>query len=129
MRQVTDNLRRHRSATDVTNGPGGQIMIGYKIDPYWDVALAGDVQGLLSHLTKFQNGTLSVDTNHQHFDLELGYSRGWFTLSSASDDRKVKINVEVNKDKVKEDEERAKEKIQNLGSQIKEEAGKIRKKQ
>ena len=58
----------------------------------------------------------------------LGYSRGWFAFSSASDDRKVKINVEVNKDKVKEDEERAKEKIQNLGSQIKEEADKIRKK-
>jgi outer membrane protein OmpA-like peptidoglycan-associated protein len=69
------------AASDVTNGPGGQIMIGYKIDPYWDVALAGDVQGLLSHLTKFQNGTISVDTNHQHFDLELGYSRGWWRVN------------------------------------------------
>jgi outer membrane protein OmpA-like peptidoglycan-associated protein len=44
------------------------------------VALAGDVQGLLSHLTKLQNGTLSVDTNHQHFDLELGYSNGWWRV-------------------------------------------------
>jgi outer membrane protein OmpA-like peptidoglycan-associated protein len=69
------------AASDVTNGPGGQIMIGYKLDPLWDVALAGDVQGLLSHLTKFQNGTISVDTNHQHFDLELGYSRDWWRLN------------------------------------------------
>lgn len=69
------------ASSDVTNGPGGQIMIGYKIDPYWDVALAGDVQGLLSHLTKFQNGTISVDTNHQHFDLELGYSRDWWRMN------------------------------------------------
>lgn len=69
------------AAADVTNGPGGQIMIGYKIDTTWDVALAGDVQGLLSHLTKLQNGTLSVDTNHQHFDLELGYSRDWWRLN------------------------------------------------
>jgi outer membrane protein OmpA-like peptidoglycan-associated protein len=69
------------AAADVTNGPGGQMLIGYKIDPTWDVALAGDVQGLLSHLTKLQNGTLSVDTNHQHFDLELGYSRDWWRLN------------------------------------------------
>ncbi len=69
------------AASDVTNGPGGQMLIGYKLDPYWDVALAGDVQGLLSHLTKFQNGTLSVDTNHQHFDLELGYSRDWWRVN------------------------------------------------
>jgi outer membrane protein OmpA-like peptidoglycan-associated protein len=69
------------AAADVTNGPGGQMLIGYKLDPHWDVALAGDVQGLLSHLTKLQNGTLSVDTNHQHFDLELGYSDSWWRLS------------------------------------------------
>jgi len=68
------------ASADVTNGPGGQMLIGYKLDRYWDVALAGDVQGLLSHLTKLQNGTLSVDTNHQHFDLELGYSNGWWRV-------------------------------------------------
>ncbi len=68
------------ASADVTDGPGGQLLIGYKLDRYWDVALAGDVQGLLSHLTKLQNGTLSVDTNHQHFDLELGYSDGWWRV-------------------------------------------------
>jgi hypothetical protein len=76
-----DRIVAANATSDVTNGPGGQIMIGYKLDPYWDVALAGDVQGLLSNLTKFQNGTLSVDTNHQHFDLELGYSRDWWRLN------------------------------------------------
>ncbi|HLG47588.1 MAG TPA: Lpg1974 family pore-forming outer membrane protein [Reyranella sp.] len=70
------------ASADVTNGPGGQIMIGYKMDAHWDAALAGDVQGLLSHLTKLQNGTLSVDTNHQHFDLELGYSDGWWRVDA-----------------------------------------------
>jgi outer membrane protein OmpA-like peptidoglycan-associated protein len=77
----SDRITVGGASSDVTNGPGGQIMIGYKLDPFWDVALAGDVQGLLSHLTKFQNGTLSVDTNHQHFDLELGYSRDWWRLN------------------------------------------------
>lgn len=57
-----------------SNGPGGQAMIGYKMTPTFDVALAGDVQGLLTTLTTFQNGTLSVDMNHQHFDLEAGFS-------------------------------------------------------
>jgi outer membrane protein OmpA-like peptidoglycan-associated protein len=65
----------------VTDGPGGQMLIGYKFDLHWDAALAGDVQGLLTTLTKFQNGTLSVDTNHQHFDLELGYSQGWWRVN------------------------------------------------
>ena len=66
----------------VTNGPGGQMLIGYKLDPHWDVALAGDVQGLLSHLTQVPNGTLSVDTNHQHFDLEAGYSNEWWRVNA-----------------------------------------------
>jgi outer membrane protein OmpA-like peptidoglycan-associated protein len=65
----------------ITDGPGGQMLVGYKFDPHWDAALAGDVQGLLTTLTKFQNGTLSVDTNHQHFDLELGYSDGWWRVN------------------------------------------------
>jgi len=76
-----DRVTVNGAAAPVTDGPGGQIMIGYKLDPSWDVALAGDVQGLLSHLTKLQNGTLSVDTNHQHFDLELGYSRDWWRIN------------------------------------------------
>jgi hypothetical protein len=50
----------------------------------------------------------------------LGYYRDWFTFTTASDDQKVNIHVTVDKDKVKEDEERAKEKLHKLGGQIKE---------
>jgi hypothetical protein len=58
------------------------MMLGYKISDNWDVALAGDVQGLMTELTKLQNGTLSVDTNHQHFDLEAGYSDRWWRVNA-----------------------------------------------
>jgi len=76
-----DRISSTGGTAPVTNGPGGQMLIGYKLDPHWDVALAGDVQGLLSHLTQFRNGTLSVDTNHQHFDLEIGYSNDWWRVN------------------------------------------------
>jgi hypothetical protein len=69
------------TASRTTSGPGGQMLIGYKLAGPWDVALAGDVQGLLTELTKLRNGTLSVDTNHQHFDLEVGYSRDWWRIN------------------------------------------------
>ena len=77
-----DKISSSAATAPITDGPGGQMLIGFKFDPHWDVALAGDVQGLLGHLTKFQNGTLSVDTNHQHFDLELGYSSGWWRVNA-----------------------------------------------
>ena len=64
------------------DAPGGQLMLGYKLSADWDVALAGDVQGLMTELTKLRNGTLSVDTNHQHFDLEAGYSQDWWRLNA-----------------------------------------------
>jgi outer membrane protein OmpA-like peptidoglycan-associated protein len=64
------------------NAPGGQLMLGYKLSTEWDVALAGDVQGLMTELTKLRNGTLSVDTNHQHFDLEAGYSGDWWRVNA-----------------------------------------------
>jgi len=77
-----DRISSQGGTAPVTDGPGGQMLIGYKLDPRWDVALAGDVQGLLSHLTNFRNGTLSVDTNHQHFDLEAGYSTEWWRVNA-----------------------------------------------
>ena len=70
------------SAAQSGNGPGGQIMLGYKISTNWDIALAGDVQGLMTSLTKLQNGTLSVDGNHEHFDLEAGYSDRWWRVNA-----------------------------------------------
>jgi hypothetical protein len=55
----------------------------------------------------------------------LGYYRDWFTFKTGSDDKKIDINVTVDKDKVKEDEVRAKEKLKELGGQIKEETEKL----
>jgi len=77
-----DRISSTGGTAPVTNGPGGQMLIGYKLDLHWDVALGGDVQGLLSTLTQFRNGTLSVDTNHQHFDLEVGYSQDWWRVNA-----------------------------------------------
>jgi len=77
-----DRITSSAGTAPVTNGPGGQMLIGYKLDPKWDVALGGDVQGLLTTLTKFRNGTLSVDTNHQHFDLQVGYSNEWWRVNA-----------------------------------------------
>ena len=70
------------AASRTTSGPGGQMLIGYKLSTDWDVALAGDVQGLLTEFTKLRNGTLSVDTNRQHFDLEVGYTRDWWRINA-----------------------------------------------
>jgi hypothetical protein len=55
----------------------------------------------------------------------VGYYRDWFTVASTNDNQKTNIQVTVDKEKIKEDEQRAKEKLQKMGSQIKEEAGKI----
>jgi len=44
-----------------TSGPAGQALIGYKFSE-WDVALAGDVQGLLTTITHFQGGLQLTDT-------------------------------------------------------------------
>ena len=38
-----DHVSVPGASADITNGPGGQMLIGYKFDPTWDVALAGDV--------------------------------------------------------------------------------------
>ncbi len=48
----------------------------------------------------------------------VGYYRQWFTLSTAGDDSKYNINVEVDKEKIKADKEKA-------GAQIKEQTSGI----
>ena len=77
-----DRIVTQGTAAGTASGPGGQMLIGYKFDPRWDVALAGDVQGMLTELTKLRNGTLSVDTDHQHIDLEVGYSQDWWRVNA-----------------------------------------------
>ena len=68
--------------TRSTSGPGGQVLVGYKFDAHWDVALAGGVQQLLTDITQFRNGRLSLDMNNQHVDLEVGYSTGNWRYSA-----------------------------------------------
>ncbi len=51
----------------------------------------------------------------------VGYYRDWFKLSTASDGQSTNINVTVDKNKVKEDEER-------LVGKIRDQAGEISKK-
>ena len=55
----------------------------------------------------------------------LGYYRNWFTFKTTDSEKSTNINVTVDKEKVKADEEKAKAKLQEIGGQIKDEAGKL----
>lgn len=79
-----------------TSGPGGQALIGFKLTPHWDIALAGDVQGLLTQITQLRGGTLSTDANHQHFDLEVGYSEGWWRVNGGLRGLRFQQNAALN---------------------------------
>jgi len=50
----------------------------------------------------------------------LGFYQGWFHLSTDSADDKSNVTFSVDQDKFKKDEEKAKEKVQELGHQVKE---------
>jgi hypothetical protein len=54
----------------------------------------------------------------------LGYYRGWFTVSGDADRG---INMRVDKEKLKEDEEKAKAKLGGLKGEIQEKADELRK--
>ena len=41
----------------------------------------------------------------------LGFYRGWFELSTAGTERKTNVTISVDKDKIRDDKEKAKEKI------------------
>ena len=53
----------------------------------------------------------------------LGSYRSWFNLSSDNTDHKTKVTFTVDQDKIKDDEEMAKEKLQGLGQKAKDKAG------
>jgi len=53
----------------------------------------------------------------------LGFYRGWFHLSTNSTDQQPSATVTVDKDKIREDEQRAKEAVQGIGHQVKETTG------
>ena len=52
----------------------------------------------------------------------LGIHQGWFTFTSKNSDDKANINLEVDKDKIKEDEKKAAKKVQELGHKVKDKA-------
>jgi hypothetical protein len=53
----------------------------------------------------------------------LGFYRGWFHLSTNSTDQKPSATITVDKDKIHADEEKATEKVEGLGRNVKEKTG------
>jgi hypothetical protein len=53
----------------------------------------------------------------------LGFYQGWFRLSTDGTDQKPSATITVDKDKIHADEEVAKEKVQELGQEVKAKTG------
>jgi hypothetical protein len=53
----------------------------------------------------------------------LGLYRGWFRLSTNNTDHQPSATVTVDKDKIHEDEQKAKDKVQGFGQEAKEKTG------
>ena len=53
----------------------------------------------------------------------LGFYQGWFHLSTNSTDQKSSATITVDNDKIHSDEQKAKEKMQGLGQEVKEKTG------
>lgn len=53
----------------------------------------------------------------------FGFYRGWFRVSTDNTDNKVNTTITVDKDKIHEDEQKAKEKVQAFGHKAKESTG------
>jgi hypothetical protein len=53
----------------------------------------------------------------------VGFYRGWFHLSTNSTDQKPSATITVDNDKIRADEEKAKETVQGLGQEVKEKTG------
>jgi hypothetical protein len=49
----------------------------------------------------------------------LGYYLGWFRLSTDRTDQKTNITITVDQEKIREDEAKAKEKVQEAGQKVK----------
>jgi hypothetical protein len=49
----------------------------------------------------------------------LGIHQGWFTFTSKNSDDKTNINIEVDKEKIKDDEKKAAKKVQEAAEEIK----------
>jgi len=53
----------------------------------------------------------------------FGFYQGWFHLSTNSTDANPSATITVDKDKIHADEEKAKDTVQGLGQDVKEETG------
>jgi hypothetical protein len=53
----------------------------------------------------------------------LGFYLGWFHLSTSSTAQKTNITITIDQDKIREDEEKTKEKVQQAGQNLKERIG------
>jgi len=53
----------------------------------------------------------------------LGFYRGWFQFSTDKEDNKSNVTFSVDKDKIHEDENKAKETMQDLGHKVTEKTG------
>ena len=53
----------------------------------------------------------------------LGFYQGWFHITTHSADQKSSATITVDKDKIRADEEKAKEKVEEFGQKAKNEIG------
>jgi len=53
----------------------------------------------------------------------LGFYRGWIRVSTDNTDQKPSATITVDKDKIHADEEKAKEKVQGFGQEMKDKTG------
>ena len=57
--------------------------------------------------------------------LVLGHFREWLKVTTSSDSKTINVNLVVDKEKIQEDEEKAKEKLRGISSQIRDKAGSL----
>jgi hypothetical protein len=53
----------------------------------------------------------------------LGFYLGWFRLSTNRTDQKTNITITIDQDKIREDEKKAKDKVQEAGQKVKTRTG------
>jgi hypothetical protein len=53
----------------------------------------------------------------------LGYFREWLKVTTSSDTKTINVNLVVDKEKIHEDQEKAKEKVRQMSGQIRDKAG------
>jgi hypothetical protein len=55
----------------------------------------------------------------------LGFYQGWFHLSTNNTDQKPSVTLTMDRDKVHADEDKATEKVEGLGRNVKEKTGEL----